>query len=383
MVTDVGSVGTSANAASGVQADNTAARLAAEARTGGALDADTLAANVSQLGNGNPALTRDLAQQVEGHLSPVERGQFARALDGAANDNAAAPATPGGGAPLAAPAAPTTDPVKLGLDLGQMALDLGGIVDPFGVADGLNAAISVGRSIGSVFSGNWGEAGGHLANAGISVLGIAAGLGDLAKAGKIGKWAETVSDSIAAASRNPAAREALEPALRKVKDAVDAIPQGALDKLPQSVRESIEGMKRQLDEFFAPAARQVPGGGLAAHEAAGGHLISRHVGKTEADLQARLAADPKISGASSFRTLDRAEEVVGEALGANQQKIADWLAGNGNRLVVNHTTGSSTGISVARGAASAEDVNSVRLVLQRDPSISAGYRIVTGYPTAP
>jgi hypothetical protein len=43
----------------------------------------------------------------------------------------------------------------------------------------------------------------------------------------------------------------------------------------------------------------------------------------------------------------------------------------------------STGISVARGGSSAEDVFSVRLVLERSQALDIGYRIVTGYPSAP
>lgn len=229
--------------------NDTATRLAAEARVNGRLDAPALAARLSALGGGTT-----LTAQVEAQLTVVERGELARAMD-AANDNPAPP--PGTGTGTGAP-----DPVQLGLDLGQMALDITGIVDPTPISDGLNAAISVGRSIGSVFSGEWGDAGGHLANAGISAAGIAVGVGDLAKLGKVGKWAETVSDSVAAIAHNPALRSTLEPALRKVKDAIDAIPPGALDKLPQSARESIEATKRQLGDFFGGATQATSRAGL-------------------------------------------------------------------------------------------------------------------------
>ena len=44
----------------------------------------------------------------------------------------------------------------------------------------------------------------------------------------------------------------------------------------------------------------------------------------------------------------------------------------------------STGISVKRGDTSAEDVFSVRLVLERSNRLEdIGYRIFTGYPSAP
>lgn len=155
-------------------------------------------------------------------------------------------------------AAAGPDGAELTLDLVQMALDLTGIVDPTPVSDGSNAVISLGRGISSLFSGEWGAAGGHVFNGLISAVGILPGLGDLAKAGKIGKWAQTVSDSIAMMSRSPELARTIEPALREIKDLVDRIPQSALDALPASARESIERMKTQLDEVFGAGVRAVP-----------------------------------------------------------------------------------------------------------------------------
>lgn len=144
---------------------------------------------------------------------------------------------------------------ELTADLAQLALDLAGIVDPFGVADGSNAIISVGRAIGSAWGGEFGQAGGHLGNGVLSVAGLLPILGDAAKLGKIGKWAQTVADAVAAVAHNPALRAAFEPSLRAIRDAVGKIPQGALDKLPQGARESLERMKGQLDEFFGISKR--------------------------------------------------------------------------------------------------------------------------------
>ncbi len=66
---------------------------------------------------------------------------------------------------------------QLSLDLVQMALDLTGIVDPTPISDGSNAVISLGRGISSLFSGEWSEAGGHVVNGAISVVGFIPGLG--------------------------------------------------------------------------------------------------------------------------------------------------------------------------------------------------------------
>jgi hypothetical protein len=237
------------SAASASSSTNTAQQLAAQYSGPGGYDMAGLASTLSQQQHSDPTGAAGTMAQLEGLMTPVERGQFAAAVD-AANDNAG-----GQAAPAATPTAAGPDPVQLGLDLGQMALDITGIVDPTPISDGSNAVISVGRSIGSLFSGDFGEAGGHLLNAGISAVAIVPALGDVAKAGKIGKWAQTVADSVSAIAHNPAARAALEPALRTIKDAIDKIPQSALDALPSSARESIEGMKRQLDDHFAqPAA---------------------------------------------------------------------------------------------------------------------------------
>lgn len=198
-------------------------------------------ATATRLGTQNPIAIRT---EIERKLHE------AQGLDG--YRSAPASTTPASTTPATRTGDTGPDPVKLGLDLSQMALDIVGIFEPTPFADGSNTLISLGRGIGSLFSGD-GEAGGHFVNGGLSALGIIPYLGDAAKLGKIGKWAQTVADGISAIAANPAARAAIEPGLKAIKDAIDKIPQGALDKLPQSARESIEGMKRQLDEFLSGA----------------------------------------------------------------------------------------------------------------------------------
>jgi hypothetical protein len=70
---------------------------------------------------------------------------------------------------------------------------------------------------------------------------------------------------------------------------------------------------------------------LASEESAGGHTIARHVARTEEQLQALLVQYPKMSAATTFRTLREAEQVVGEAVRANKTAIKEWakLAGPG------------------------------------------------------
>jgi hypothetical protein len=197
-----------------------AAGIIANNSQGGRRDIAAIKADLAAITAQNPASAGVVQQAVEKQLTPVERGQLA-----SGSTLAQAPGGPSAG--------------TLALDITQIGLDIIGIFEPTPFADGTNALISLGR-------GDW-------LGAGLSVVGIVPYLGDLAKLGKMGKWAKTVANGVELAAKNPAARKLLEPALRKVYDAVKAIPDGALKKLPDDARKAIEGMKKQLDEFFGAA----------------------------------------------------------------------------------------------------------------------------------
>ncbi len=125
----------------------------------------------------------------------------------------------------------------------------------------------------------------------------------------------------------------------------------------------------------------VPGGGLMSHEKAGGHLLERHVGQSEQQLLSRVEQNRRISGASSFLDRPAAERAVSQALEVNDSGIERFLSGDERRLVINHSLEETVGISVRRGDAAAGIASNVRVVLERDPKMSIGYRIVTGFPT--
>ncbi|WP_179854725.1 RNase A-like domain-containing protein, partial [Gilliamella sp. wkB171] len=125
----------------------------------------------------------------------------------------------------------------------------------------------------------------------------------------------------------------------------------------------------------------VPGGGLAAHEAAGGDLIARHVGKTEAELLNRVSTG-NVKTASSFTDRATAEAITSKAIDANQSKINDYLSGSQKGyLEIDYKSSSTIGISVSKGQTSATQVSNARIIIARDPSMPTGYRIITGYPT--
>lgn len=187
-------------------------------------------------------------------------------------------------------------------------------------------------------------------------------------------------------------RQDMQALVDNLRDAPSSIPNWLLRDV-DTTADRISGI---LDAATAPSdpvppdtpappdtAGQVPGGGLEAHEEAGSHLIAKHVGKTAEELIARLKRE-NISASSSFLDLPHAEHFVASLIAQNQERIDAWVDGKGgNRLVLDGRFDATTGISVERGSDHAEDVHSVKLVLERSDKLGIGYRIVTGYPTKP
>jgi RHS repeat-associated protein len=117
---------------------------------------------------------------------------------------------------------------------------------------------------------------------------------------------------------------------------------------------------------------------LAAQEAAGGHLLSLHVGLSEGDLAARLGSE-SISGASSFFSETSAQGALESAFRANESTIADWLSGGTGRLAIEASLEDPAGIYLGRGASSAIQASNVRFILERSAEFSSGFRVHTGY----
>jgi hypothetical protein len=150
---------------------------------------------------------------------------------------------------------------KLGLDIVQFGLDIIGIFEPTPIADGTNTLISLAR-------GDW-------LGAGLSALGIVPYVGDLAKAGKLGKYAKAVAEAVELAKKSPKLAKALAPgmrALRKIIATAQAIPKVAwavaikpmvvasgvppqfvgtvTDAYVSALRSQFDNISKQIDEFF-------------------------------------------------------------------------------------------------------------------------------------
>jgi hypothetical protein len=129
-----------------------------------------------------------------------------------------------------------------------------------------------------------------------------------------------------------------------------------------------------------PYSQIVPGGGLAAHEAQGGHLIIKHVGRTDTQLAQRLQAEPNIPAASTFMNRAEAEAAVSEALSSNSQKVTHFLNSNKGKTSFSHDLGRPVGVSMLNGLTHSQSASKLLLVLKKDPALPLGYFLLTGFP---
>ncbi|MBW5458712.1 MAG: RNase A-like domain-containing protein [Clostridium sp.] len=135
----------------------------------------------------------------------------------------------------------------------------------------------------------------------------------------------------------------------------------------------------------AEEIKSILNGGLDVHESKGGHLLEKHVGKSEQELLERLNNQSKISGSSSFYDKYVAENVCYKILSddVNKIKIKEWLSDSkkGNKLVLKYNGSDSklVGIGVKRGENMAKDMYNGKIILKKDGK--GGYYILTGYPT--
>jgi hypothetical protein len=122
----------------------------------------------------------------------------------------------------------------------------------------------------------------------------------------------------------------------------------------------------------------VPIGGLAWHEAAGGHLLDRHVAMTGAQLAARLRVEPGIPAASTFTDRMQAEAAVSDLLSRNSVPIARWLGGSSPEAAFRADVGRPVGMILRRGASTPVPGSTVKAVLVRDGS-PLGYHVGTAF----
>ena len=134
----------------------------------------------------------------------------------------------------------------------------------------------------------------------------------------------------------------------------------------------------------AAAPRQA-GRDLRADERLGGHTLQRHVGRSDADLVARLRRERDISAASTYTDETTASTVVAAAIAQSASKISAWEARPGSRpnLVLRFAEPGRPpiGRSLQRDARTPKPCHRALVVLRWNDRQDRWY-VLTSYPEA-
>ncbi len=122
---------------------------------------------------------------------------------------------------------------------------------------------------------------------------------------------------------------------------------------------------------------------LRRDEGRGGHTIARHVGRTDAQLRARLEQE-SIAAASSYPDLATAEDVVRRVLDEHARTVQAWIDRRTPKpnLAIRHRARDDlpTGRILRRGWTASREVTGAVVVLR---SRGQDWYVLTSYPENP
>jgi hypothetical protein len=119
---------------------------------------------------------------------------------------------------------------------------------------------------------------------------------------------------------------------------------------------------------------------LSQDEAAGGHTLKKHVGRTDDQLRQRLQHERNISAASTYTDRAAAELAVGSAFLQQRDRIERWEHGGGGHpnLVLDYDGAAPLGRTMRRGDAASRPCSHALVVLKWVSS--SEYYVLTSYP---
>jgi|SRR5208282_990544 len=123
-----------------------------------------------------------------------------------------------------------------------------------------------------------------------------------------------------------------------------------------------------------------PSRDLSQDEAAGGHILRKHVGQTDDELRERLERERHITGASTYTDRPAAERAVGSAIAQSQGRIENWLSHTGGHpnLVLDYDSPEPIGRTMNRGEDRAHPCSHALVILKyAGPN---DYYVLTSYP---
>ena len=119
---------------------------------------------------------------------------------------------------------------------------------------------------------------------------------------------------------------------------------------------------------------------LSQDEAAGGHILRKHVGRTDDELRERLERERHITGASTYTDRATAERAVGAAIAQSQERIERWLSRPGGHpnLVLDYDSREPIGRTINRGEDHSHPCSHALVVLKY--AGANDYYVLTSYP---
>ena len=146
---------------------------------------------------------------------------------------------------------------------------------------------------------------------------------------------------------------------------------------------SAERRQTERQEGHERQERQTAGGpsrDLTQDEAAGGHILRKHVGQTDDELRERLQRERRITGASTYTDRATAEQAVGVAIAQSRERIERWLSRSGGHpnLVLVYDSPTPVGRTINRGENESHPCTHAIVVLKY--SGTSEYYVLTSYP---
>jgi len=134
--------------------------------------------------------------------------------------------------------------------------------------------------------------------------------------------------------------------------------------------------RREVAEHTAPP-KEYRSTFLRENEARGGHVLEKHVGKTDTELLKRLRDEPGLSAASTFADEATAEQVIRHAIESNHDAISSWMRrSNEKRFELSYTASSVIGRILEKNSSHGSASKEAIIVLKRS---TEGYFVLTAY----
>jgi hypothetical protein len=118
---------------------------------------------------------------------------------------------------------------------------------------------------------------------------------------------------------------------------------------------------------------------LSQDEAAGGHVLRKHVGRTDDELRQRIERERNIAAASTYTDRSTAEHAIAAAIATSQDRIQRWLNRSGGRpnLVLDYDSKQPIGRTLNRGDTQSRPCSHAVVVLKY---AAPSYYVLTSYP---